>query len=57
METGGAAMFVLQFLDRTPRTRSHVARTDSGNLDPDAIRLFCADRPISDEVLARVTAC
>lgn len=30
---------------------------DVGNLDPDAIRLVYADRPISDEVLARVTAC
>ena len=31
-------------------------RTDSENLDPDAIRLFCTDRPIRDEVQARVTA-
>ncbi len=36
------------------RTEPRVARTDMGNLDPDAIRLVYADRPISDEVLTRV---
>ena len=29
---------------------------DVGNLDPDAIRLIYADRPVDDEVLARVAA-
>ena len=29
---------------------------DAGNPDPDAVRLIYADRPLSDEVLARVAA-
>jgi hypothetical protein len=29
---------------------------DTGNPDPDAVRLVYADRPLPDDVLARVTA-
>jgi RimJ/RimL family protein N-acetyltransferase len=52
-------------LEHNERSRGRIERSgsspewrgpDAGNPDPTAVRLVYADRPVDDELLARVTA-